>query len=128
MHQCEKASYALATDNILNQHQEPAVYPRKSTYNLVFDVEQLQQQAKREDGYPLVVVGDCLMEHASKYFGVYRLSMADACRRIGAPMPDRPQQTALHRAQGQRALLRAMAAGVIAVPDAATADEEDYPF
>jgi len=98
-------------------------------YNLTFDVEQLTAQAKREDGYPLVVVGDCLMEHASKYFGAYRLSLADACRRIGAPLPDRPQQTALHRAQGQRALLRAMAEGVITIPDEKTADdEEDYPF
>lgn len=103
------------------------------SYNLAFDEEQLGYATKRLGISPLVIIGDCLMQQVTRYLGATSYpKLADLCRQAGEPLPQRPHQTALHRASGQKAILHALANAQLSAGGAGIlADEElndDHPF
>jgi len=69
--------------------------------------------AKRHDLKMPLIVGECLMLKEMGYSGSGSYSkLSDLCAYINSPLPDYPHQTALDRAKGQIALLRAMSKGM----------------
>jgi len=108
------------------------------SYNLEFDIKKLQEAAQRGGVQPITMIGDDLMARAMRYFSLRSYpKLEDLCKRIEHPLPERPQQTILDRARGQRHLLNAMAqiitgpANAPATPtaDKETSDDEDeHPF
>ncbi len=80
------------------------------------------------------MIGDDLMQQAMRYFAIQSYPKLETlCQRIGHPLPPHPQQTAFDRANGQRALLQAMASAVVDMPAFETEGEEDedldaHPF
>jgi hypothetical protein len=83
-------------------------------YGLDFVQERLNENAAHYGLPPIALAGDCLHITASRHFNVSAIKLVDVCRRIGHMLPDRP--LAIARAQGQLALLKAMAEGVTSVP------------
>jgi DNA polymerase III epsilon subunit-like protein len=84
------------------------------SYNLDFDLEHLQRAAEREHLEPPMFIAECLMQRWMVYRHVHVYpKLATLCQHIGSPLPDHPLQTAYHRACGQRALLQAMATGMV---------------
>ncbi len=83
------------------------------SFGLQWDVEQLGSTAVRHGFAPLLVTGDCLQRHATRYYQrEYSLKLADLCARVGSPLPDHPHQTSLDRARGQLAVLQAFAQAI----------------
>jgi tetratricopeptide (TPR) repeat protein len=83
------------------------------SFNLEFDIDMLEAAAKQHDLKMPLVVGECLMLKAMRYSGSGSYSkLSDLCAYINSPLPDYPHRTALDRARGQIALLRAMAKGL----------------
>ncbi len=81
-----------------------------------WDLKQLKACAERHKLPPVIVIGEDLQRHCTAYYHrEYALQLAALCERIGHPLPQPPQQTSLHRAQGQLHLLTAMAHAVTAV-------------
>ncbi len=74
------------------------------------------------------------MQQAMRYFAIQSYPKLEMlCERVGHPLPPHPQQTAFDRANGQRALLQAMASAVVDMPASETEGEEDedldaHPF
>jgi DNA polymerase III epsilon subunit-like protein len=86
------------------------------SFNLEFDQGKLSESAARYGLPALPLVGDCLMLRAQDYYGASHYpKLADLCERLGAPLPQHPQQDALDRARGQVHLLRMMAQGITSV-------------
>lgn len=84
------------------------------SYNLDFDLEHLHRAAEREHLEPPSLIAECLMQRWMTYQHVHVYpKLATICQHVGSPLPDHPLQTAYHRACGQRALLQAMATGMI---------------
>ena len=78
-----------------------------------WDLKQLKACAERHKLPPVIVIGEDLQRHCTAYYHrEYALQLAALCERIGHPLPQPPQQTSLHRAQGQLHLLTAMAHAV----------------
>lgn len=91
--------------DVLSQHYILA-------YNLDFIQERLDENAAHYSLEPFSLIGDDLQHTAVEYFqSGYNLKLAAACARVGHTMPHDPP-TAPDRAEGQFALLRAMAEGV----------------
>ena len=87
------------------------------SYGLNFDRGMLEQNVKRIERELPYLFADCLMLKATSYFRASSYpKLADLCRTIGYPLPDRPNQTAMHRASGQLYVLQAMAAGYTDFP------------
>ncbi len=82
------------------------------SYGLEFDQKMLAQNATRLGLPPLPIAGDCLMEQSGRYIStsLYR-KLSSASQMLGHTLPDHPDQTALDRAQAQRALHIAIAEG-----------------
>ena len=98
------------------------------SFNLEFDQQQLAESARRYSLPPLNFIGACLMLRAQDYYEEYRYPRLSAlCERLGAPLPDHPQQDALDRARGQVHLLRMMAQGVTQVPLPSTMGDTREP-
>jgi DNA polymerase III epsilon subunit-like protein len=103
-----------------------------------WDMQQLDKTARRHRLEPVLVIGACLQRHATRYYhGEYYLKLEELCARAGAPLPERPHQTSLDRARGQRAVLHALAHAItdLRTPlestkpaSKETADEEFDPF
>ena len=75
-----------------------------------WDVQQLHHLAEQHQLEPVLVIGDCLQRHATRYYhGEYYLKLEELCARVGSPLPAKPHQTSIDRAQGQRAVLQALA-------------------
>ncbi|GLV56329.1 hypothetical protein KDH_31700 [Dictyobacter sp. S3.2.2.5] len=109
------------------------------SYNLDFDIGKLQEATTRLDIEPLTFVAEDLMEHAMKYYSLRSYPKLEGlCRRIGSPLPEQPHQTAFHRAEGQLALLKAIAnvvtdaqpptASPIAAEDTDADTIDEHPF
>ncbi|GHO82994.1 3'-5' exonuclease [Dictyobacter formicarum] len=80
------------------------------SYNLDFDAGKLQEATTRLGIESLTFIGEDLMEHAMKYYSLRSYPKLEVlCRRIGSPLPEQLHQTAFHRAEGQLALLKAIA-------------------
>lgn len=106
------------------------------SYGLTFDRGMLEQSVQRIECDLPYLLADCLMLRATSYFRASSYpKLADLCRKVGYPLPDRPNQTALHRATGQVDVLHAMASGFTdlpqAAPTASTPDsnsDDEHPF
>ncbi len=80
------------------------------SFSHAFDVKKLNEAAARHHLAPIVIVGDDLQPHCTQYYNrEYYLTLADLCERIGHPLES---NSAIHRAQGQCAILKAMAEGI----------------
>lgn len=109
----------------------PAIFPRIKkalagkfvlAYGRDFVLEHLDENATYHKQELIFPVGECLMYEASQYFRVNHIRLVDACRRIGHTLE---HPSAEQRAQGQLALLRAMAAGITSMPAPAPIDEDE---
>lgn len=131
----------IASDDLEHAPTLQEVWPRLAealmgkhllSYGLAFDRGMLEQNAKRIEHKLPYLFADCLMLKATSYFRASSYpKLADLCRTIGHPLPDRPNQTALHRATGQLHLLQAMASGFtdLPTPMASMSDVDDeHPF
>ncbi len=93
------------------------------SFSQQFDRKKLQEAAARHQLPPIVFVGDDLQTHATHYYnGEYSLRLAEVCERVGHPLES---NSAIHRARGQCAILKALAEGITDVrppkkPDAQT--------
>ena len=77
------------------------------SFSQQFDRKMLQEAAVRHQLPPIVFVGDDLQAHATQYYHrEYYLRLAELCERVGHPLES---NSAIHRAQGQCAILKAMA-------------------
>ena len=75
-----------------------------------FDVKKLAEAAVRHQLVPIMVIGDDLQRHCTQYYHrEYYLRLAELCERVGYPLES---NSAIHRAQGQCAILKAMAEGI----------------
>ncbi len=83
------------------------------SFGLEWDLTQLNRAARLHNLAPVQVRGECLQRHATRYYNrEYSLKLAELCARVGAPLPDYPNQTSLDRAHGQLAVLQAFAQAV----------------
>ena len=102
------------------------------SYGLAFDRGMLELSGKRIKHELPYVFADCLMLKATSYFRASAYpKLADLCRSVGHPLPERPNQTALHRATGQLHVLKAMTSGFTdrLTPTVKTPDiDEEHPF
>ncbi len=79
------------------------------SFNLEFDRGMLETAAGRYGLEMFRVSGECLMKRAMLYSRSYSYAkLSDLCAYIGEPLPDYPYRMALHRAQGQIAVLKAI--------------------
>lgn len=84
------------------------------SYGRDFDIGKLEHHAGQDMPF---VATSCLMEKATSYFqSTSFLRLAELCWRVGHPLPERPNQTALDRAVGQLRVLKAMANGFTTLP------------
>ena len=103
-------------------------------YNLEFDQKKLDEAARRFQKEPVPIIGDDLMQHARRYFGTqFYPGLEMACEWVRSPLPLHPQQTATDRANGQCALLQAMANAIVVMPAAEDQNDEEedideHPF
>jgi DNA polymerase III epsilon subunit-like protein len=82
------------------------------SFNLAFDEQQLAANARRHNLPPLTLIGECLMLRAQEYYAEASYPRLSAlCERLGFPLPEHPEQDALHRARAQLHLLETMAQG-----------------
>lgn len=82
------------------------------SYGLTFDRTAIQRLARQIGKAAPTMTGTCLMEQSSRYFQMNSYTkLVTLCYSLGFPLPDQPQQTALHRALSQVRLLKAMAQG-----------------
>lgn len=100
-------------------------------YNWQFLVERLNENAQAYGLARLRLSGECLMEHASRYYRVdVSLKLTDICSRIGHALAQ--PALAPERALAQLAFLQAMAKGILTVsvqPKAGDDDlEDEHPF
>lgn len=104
-------------------------------YGFDFILEHLNENAAHYGLPPVYFIGEDLMQKAVEYFRStnYGMKLTDACRRIGYILPDRP--LAKQRAEGQLALLKAMAEGRTSPPapiqssdDEGLGDIDGHPF
>ena len=80
------------------------------SFSQAFDLKKLNEAAARHHLAPIVIVGGDLQRHVTQYYNrEYYLTLADVCERIGHPLES---NSAIHRAQGQCAILKAMAEGI----------------
>ncbi len=80
------------------------------SFSQQFDRKMLQEAAARHQLTPIVFVGDDVQTHATQYYHrEYYLRLAELCERVGHPLES---NSAIHRAQGQCAILKAMAEGI----------------
>lgn len=80
------------------------------TYGLRFAQARLDENAAHYGLAPVYILGADLLDQATGYFSATRfVKLADACRYIGHPLPDRPD--ALERAKAALELVKRMAAG-----------------
>ncbi len=96
-------------------------------YGFDFLQERLYENAQFYGLKPVHMIGDCLMQTAVPYFRPagftgYNLKLQSACARIGYILPDRP--LAKQRAEGQLALLKAMAEGRATPPTSAQSNDD----
>jgi hypothetical protein len=110
------------------------------SFNQRWDLEQLSRTATRHHLKPIVVIGEDLRAHCTKYYNrEYYLTLTGLCERVGRPLPDYPEQTAVDRAKGQVFLTWAMAQAItdvrppkpqeLEVPTTDQDDTEDeHPF
>jgi hypothetical protein len=92
------------------------------SYGLDWDLNLLSRVATRHTLTPLTIIGNDLQRHCTHYYqGDYALKLSELCERVGVPLPPQPGQTALHRANGQLAVLAGIATGVIDVRPGTTA-------
>ncbi len=78
-----------------------------------WDLKQLKNAADRFCLSEIVVVGDDIQRHCTRYYHKeYYLSLAQLCERIGHPLPEAPHQNSLDRARGQYHVLQALANAV----------------
>lgn len=92
-----------------------------------FDMKKLTEAATRHQLAPITIIGDDLQRHATAYYHKeYYLNLETLCERVGQPLASR---TAVDRAKGQCAIVRAMAKGVMDVrpPKAAPPASEVVP-
>lgn len=112
------------------------------SFSQQFDRKKLQEEATRHQLPPIVFVGDDLQTHATHYYnGEDYLRLAEVCERVGHPLES---NSAVDRAKGQCAILKAMAEGITDVrppkpvaapssPDSSTDDDglaglDEHPF
>jgi len=113
------------------------------SFSQQFDRKMLAEAAAQHSLPPIVFVGEDLQSHATHYYhGEYYLRLADLCERVGHPLES---NSAIHRAQGQCAILKALSEGITDLrppkkPDAQTAPSrattgddglealDDHPF
>lgn len=106
----EQLAQGLALEEAWDRFQEHLHGCYVLSFNQRWDMEQLERAATRHGLSTVQVIGDCLQQHATRYYhGEYYLKLEEVCARAGAPLPEKPQQTSIDRAQGQRAVLHAMA-------------------
>lgn len=80
------------------------------SFSQAFDRKKLQEASNRYQFAPIIFVGDDLQHHATYYYNrEYSLTLADLCERIGQPLVS---NSAVDRAKGQCAILKAMAEGI----------------
>jgi DNA polymerase III epsilon subunit-like protein len=80
------------------------------SYSQEWDSKQLDKTAQRHRLEPLTLIGECLQRRATKYYHAeYYLDLAKLCARVGHPLPEPPEQTAIHRAIGQAHVLEGFA-------------------
>lgn len=99
------------------------------SFNQDWDVQKLTQVAQRYNLPTVLVIGECLLRHATQYYcNEHSLTLEKLCARVGSPLPAKPNQTSLDRAQGQRAVLQAFAQAIsdrgVSEQEASTAGEQ----
>ena len=79
------------------------------SFHLAFDQGMLETTAERYHLEMPHFNGECLMKRAMMYSSSFSYAkLSSLCAYIGKPLPKYPQQTALHRAMGQVAVLHAI--------------------
>jgi hypothetical protein len=101
-------------------------------FNQEFDLKALAALAARLNQPDPVCIGACLMQQSMSYFQMSTYpKLSTLCSRLGKPLPEPPQQNALHRATGQLHLLEAMAQGIserVTISDEDEDEDDDHPF
>ncbi len=84
------------------------------SFNLEFDQGMLEAAAERYELEMPPINAECLMEKAMMYSCSFSFSkLSNLCAYIGHALPEYPHQTALDRARGQIAILKAISQGII---------------
>lgn len=97
-----------------------------AAYGMKFIRERLDENARNYGLPELMVLGVDVMDHATRYFQCDRFPrLADACRMISHPLPQRPDT--LTRARAVLAIVKRMAAGPY-TPLTATDEDFERPF
>lgn len=130
----EEMSRGLALEKVWDGIVVPALTGKfVLAYGFDFIQDHLDENAQHYGLEPVCMVGECLMQTAVEYFRStnYGMKLTEACKRIGYILPDRP--LAKQRAEGQLALLKAMAEGRTASAPTPSSDEgpndlELHPF
>lgn len=105
--------HAISIESAWEQIQNALAGRYIISFGLEWDLQQLQKASERHHLEPVLVIGDCLQRHATRYYhGEYYLKLEDLCARMGSPLPPKPHQTSLDRAKGQHAVLQAIAQAV----------------
>ncbi|HVU66416.1 MAG TPA: exonuclease domain-containing protein [Ktedonobacteraceae bacterium] len=111
--QPEQLENALPITNAWERIQQALRGRHVISFGLEWDVAQLDSTAARHGLAHILVPGDCLQRHATRYYHrEYSLKLAELCTRIGSPLPNHPHQTSLDRARGQLAVLQAFAQAI----------------
>lgn len=109
----EQLVHGLSIEDAWGPLQEALSGRYVVSFSQDWDVRQLDNTARRHHLEPVLVIGACLQRHATRYYhGEYYLKLEELCARAGAPLPERPHQTSIDRARGQRAVLHALAHAV----------------
>lgn len=77
-----------------------------------FDRDKLNETALREQFPRMNFIGEDLRPHLAHFLNDNYIKLADACARIGHPLPERHRQKGIDRARGQLRTLQAMANAV----------------
>ncbi|EFH88803.1 hypothetical protein [Ktedonobacter racemifer] len=97
-----------------------------------FDREKLNETALRDQLPRINFIGEDLQLHLGHFLGNSYIKLAEACTRIGHPLPERPHQTGVDRARGQLHTLQAMANAVTScntsTPAPGADNSEDQSF
>ncbi|GHO72850.1 hypothetical protein KSD_06210 [Ktedonobacter sp. SOSP1-85] len=97
-----------------------------------FDRDKLSEAAHRDQLPRINFIGEDLQMHLGHFLGNSYIKLADACARVGHPLPERPHQTGVDRAKGQLHVLQAMANAVTScttsLPKPGVENSEDLSF
>lgn len=95
------------------------------SFAFAFFRDRLLDDARHSHLLPLTFLGESLRPHTGAYFGEVGYQFEALCSHIGAPLPEPPMRTSLHRAQRHLQLLHAMAHGQTHWPPSLSQQHEE---